>query len=394
MPSGKDRRQDGVVLVAGWTAMAGMHDFVLPDEAAAQASAEELAAYGFPRVLARPHPDGGWLVMALDEGPYPVDTVGHRQIEAVSREAAAIARAHRGLPRGGSRFDISRIAEHRTWTAPIEVIGVKARPPVPAVTLVPAPPLASLALTPDFSTPATVELTGLDDVPWADLKHAHGSADDVPDLLRELAGGTEQWQEVLDALFGDDLLHQGDCYEATAPALPFLTELIVADTVPARQRRDLYLWLMVAGGRRNDNLIGFAELARHEGTPLQTGAWTDEVFRTVGDQVPRLLDRWDAEPQAIRFVLAVLAAQHPGHGVRAADRIAALAAALDGTQQGAYVRLALELVHGRNERALALATEIVGWADRLEPEWLAAPAVPDEVRAAHVLAEGALYTIE
>lgn len=64
--------------VAGWSAMAGMHDFVVPDEAAAQASAEELAAYGFPRVLARPHPDGGWLVMALDEGPYPVDTVGRR----------------------------------------------------------------------------------------------------------------------------------------------------------------------------------------------------------------------------------------------------------------------------------------------------------------------------
>jgi len=51
-------------------------------------------------------------------------------------------------------------------------------------------------------------------------------------------------------------------------------------------------------------------------------------------------------------------------------------------------------VHGRNERALALATEIVDWADRLEPQWLAAPAVPDEVKAAHVLAEGALYTIE
>ncbi|WP_328414797.1 hypothetical protein OG470_21235 [Micromonospora sp. NBC_00389] len=64
--------------MAGWSAMAGMHDFVVPDEAAAQASAEELAAYGFPRVLARPHPDGGWLVMALDEGPYPVDTVGRR----------------------------------------------------------------------------------------------------------------------------------------------------------------------------------------------------------------------------------------------------------------------------------------------------------------------------
>ncbi|MFI9846346.1 hypothetical protein ACIHFD_55640 [Nonomuraea sp. NPDC051941] len=380
--------------MAGWSAMAGMHDFVVPDEGAAQAFAEQLAEYGFPCVFARPHPDGGWLVMALDEGPYPVDTVGHRQIEAVSREAAAIARMHGGRPSGGSRFDVSRMAEYRSWTAPIEVKGTKARPPVPEVTVVPAPPLEPLALTPDFATPGIVELAGLDDVPWGDLEHAHGSADDVPGLLRELADGTGEWDEVLDELFGDDLLHQGDCYEATAPALPFLTELIVADMVPARQRRDLYLWLMVAGGRRNDNLVAFADLALDEEEPLQPGAWTEEVFRTVGDQVPVLLDRWDAEPPGIRFVLAVLAAQHPGHGVRAADRIAALAAELDGTRQGAYLRLAVELVHGRDAQALALASEIIDWADHLEPKWLEAPGVPDGIKAAHVLAEGALRTIE
>ncbi|MGI5524923.1 hypothetical protein ACQEUX_28865 [Micromonospora sp. CA-259024] len=133
--------------------MAGTHDFVVPDEAAAQASAGELAAYGFPRVFARPRPDGGWVVMALDEGPYPVDTVGHRQIEEVSREATAIARAHGGQPNGGSRFDVSRIAGFQTSTAPIEVIGTKSRPPVPEVIIAPAPPLAPLALTPDLATP-------------------------------------------------------------------------------------------------------------------------------------------------------------------------------------------------------------------------------------------------
>ncbi|MER6004531.1 hypothetical protein ABT120_38675 [Nonomuraea angiospora] len=242
--------------------------------------------------------------------------------------------------------------------------------------------------------PPDLEPSNSGSPPWGDLEHAHGSADDVPGLLRELADGTGEWDEVLDELFGDDLLHQGDCYEATAPALPFLTELIVADTVPARQHRDLYLWLMVAGGRRNDNLVPFADLALDEEEPLQPGAWTEEVFRTVGDQVPVLLDRWDAEPPGIRFVLAVLAAQHPGHGVRAADRIAALVAELDGTRQGAYLRLAVELVHGRDAQALALASEIIDWADHLEPKWLEAPGVPDGIMAAHVLAEGALRTIE
>lgn len=257
----------------------------------------------------------------------------------------------------------------------------------------PAPPLASLPLTPDRAVAGSAELTGLDDVPWADLEHAHGSAEDVPGLLRELAEGSPNWDEVLDELFGDDLLHQGDCYSATAPALPFLTELIVADTLLARQRRDLYVWLLVAAGRRNDNLVGFADLAAAENEPPTPGAWTADVFRTVGDQVPILLDRWDAEPLAIRFVLACLAALHPGHGVRASDAISTLAGELDGTQQGAYLRLAGALVAGRDDHALALATEIVGWAEHLEPEWLEAPGVPDGVKAAHVLAEGALYTI-
>ncbi|WP_433513231.1 hypothetical protein ACQP2T_58010 [Nonomuraea sp. CA-143628] len=93
-------------------------------------------------------------------------------------------------------------------------------------------------------------------------------------------------------------------------------------------------------------------------------------------------------------MLAVLAAQHPGHGVRAADRIAALAAANDGTRQGTYLRLAVELVHGRNAQALALASEIIDWADHLEPKWPEAPGVPDGIKAAHVLAEGAFRTIE
>ncbi|NUT35767.1 MAG: hypothetical protein HOV79_22155 [Hamadaea sp.] len=379
--------------MSGWTAMAGMHDAVLPDEDAARACAEDLAAYGFPRVFVRPHPDGGWIVSALDEGPYPVDTVGHRQIEAVSREAGGIARRHGGRANGGLRFDVSAVERHRDTSATFVVTGTKARPPVPEVVVVPAPPAADLPLTPDLAAPGTVELAGLDDVPWAELTHAHGAADDVPDLLRDLADGTGEWSEVLDELFGDNLLHQGDCYEATAPALPFLTELIVADVLPARFRRDLYLWLMIAAGRRNDTMVGFADLAEDDGD-LPIGEWTQEVFRTVGDQVPELLERWDAEPPAIRFVLAVLAAQHPGFGVHAADRIAAMAAEFAGTQQGAYLQVALELVRGRDREALTLATEIVGWADRLEPEWLEAPGVPDGIKAAHVLAEGALYTID
>lgn len=40
-------------------------------------------------------------------------------------------------------------------------------------------------------------LDRLDEVPWQRLHHAFGAADDVPGLLRDLAGSGEQQQNAL-----------------------------------------------------------------------------------------------------------------------------------------------------------------------------------------------------
>jgi hypothetical protein len=55
-----------------------------------------LAGHGFSVVTAKPSGGAGWIVTALDEGPYLVDGIGHRMIEAVGREAALVAREHNG----------------------------------------------------------------------------------------------------------------------------------------------------------------------------------------------------------------------------------------------------------------------------------------------------------
>jgi len=65
-------------------------------------------------------------------------------------------------------------------------------------------------------------LTDLDTVAWDDLGHAYGGASDVPNLLRGLAEGDGN---ALYELFGN-IWHQGTVYEATAPAVPFLIELL------------------------------------------------------------------------------------------------------------------------------------------------------------------------
>ncbi len=71
-------------------------------------------------------------------------------------------------------------------------------------------------------------LAGLGDVPWIELTHAYGSAEDVPVLLRRLQGDGRERDEALYALRGN-IWHQGTTYDATAFAVPFLARLAEAD---------------------------------------------------------------------------------------------------------------------------------------------------------------------
>ncbi|TMG51826.1 MAG: hypothetical protein E6H89_07860 [Chloroflexi bacterium] len=84
-------------------------------------------------------------------------------------------------------------------------------------------------------------LEGLDAVPWHQLHHAYGRADDVPSLLRDVAIGSETVRErAIDQLFGC-LDHQGTVYEASAFAVPFLAEIAGDKRTPFRWR----VWVLV-----------------------------------------------------------------------------------------------------------------------------------------------------
>lgn len=74
-------------------------------------------------------------------------------------------------------------------------------------------------------------LEQLDTIDWANLKHAYGSAADVPDSLRDLASPKAETREQgLYHLYGN-IFHQGSRYQATPYAIPFLYELIETDAV-------------------------------------------------------------------------------------------------------------------------------------------------------------------
>src|SRR5688572_246369 len=75
---------------------------------------------------------------------------------------------------------------------------------------------------------------GLDDIDWSSMHHAYGPATEVPDLLRGLVSADPAVRETsLDAMYGA-VHHQGDVYDCTLAAVPFLFEAAAAPGLPGR----------------------------------------------------------------------------------------------------------------------------------------------------------------
>ncbi|OLZ59364.1 hypothetical protein AVW11_26555 [Streptomyces amritsarensis] len=192
-------------------------------------------------------------------------------------------------------------------------------------------------------------LDGLDTRPWSSLSHAYGSAEDVPDLLRALAGAdVDAAKEALSGLYGS-VLHQGTVYAASAEAVPFLAEIAVAGHHTAD------VLALLGGMAESEDEDGVAPgavraavadrlpsllplLASPEPEVRRTAAWAVSHTRATEVALPALRARWDEEPEpaARAEVLA---------GIARLDLLAGAAVAasvLDPAQsaQSAEVRLA------------------------------------------------------
>ncbi|MEV4514448.1 hypothetical protein AB0K00_36485 [Dactylosporangium sp. NPDC049525] len=75
---------------------------------------------------------------------------------------------------------------------------------------------------------------GLDAIDWASMQHAYGPAVEVPDLLRGLVDADPAVrEESLDAMY-HGVHHQGDVYDCTLAAVPFLLEALTTPGLPGR----------------------------------------------------------------------------------------------------------------------------------------------------------------
>ncbi|MFB7534221.1 hypothetical protein ACFC0C_39610 [Streptomyces sp. NPDC056178] len=191
----------------------------------------------------------------------------------------------------------------------------------------------------------------VDAQPWAELQHAYGSAADVPDRLRALAGDDgEAASEAVSELYGS-ILHQGSVYEATARAVPYLARLAGA-------------------GYRTEDLLallgGIAESGDDRGD-------TDEAAcrAAVIGQLPLILAAVDAEAAGTRQA-AVWAAAMTG----AAGQVLPVLRRRRETEKDPLVRAEILGAMAHLDPA-GTAAEVSGAMDAAEPA---------EVRIAALLA--------
>ncbi|WP_433474124.1 HEAT repeat domain-containing protein [Spirillospora sp. CA-142024] len=163
-------------------------------------------------------------------------------------------------------------------------------------------------------------LAGLDDIDWAGLRHAYGSAEDVPGLLRALSSSDEDERNAALSELFTNIHHQGSRYSASAAAVPFLLALASDPGAPERTW-PLYLAVALA--------IGFDE--SHLPSGVDITAWREEAARPratdPADQAHRP-DAWvaglaayDAVRTGLPTVLHLLGDQDSG--VRATAAYAA-----------------------------------------------------------------------
>ncbi|MET9828714.1 hypothetical protein ABZ078_05275 [Streptomyces sp. NPDC006385] len=129
---------------------------------------------------------------------------------------------------------------------------------------------------------------GTDGVDWAALTHAHGSAEDVPGLLRAMesedADARERAMDALDSA----LCRHGDVYAATAPAVPHLARLALHGP-----------------GHRVELLRLLADIADGYGRPDERNA----ARRAVAVALPSLLSfAHDADTRVRDTMLLLIAA--------------------------------------------------------------------------------------
>ena len=203
-------------------------------------------------------------------------------------------------------------------------------------------------------------LDTLDDVPWADLTHAYGSAADVPDLLRGLTSADGEVCERSRSKLWSSIFHQGTRWEASSYAVSFLVELAAEGSAPNREDT-LSLLVHLA--------VGYQQPWLRNGFQRQQVQREQEMLDGEGNEWKvDVVNVYDAV-LAHAATLVALAEDDPDAGVR---RAAAYAVAfLPDASDLSLPALARVIARERDETGLANAVLaqglLAGGLDHQEP---------------------------
>ena len=233
-------------------------------------------------------------------------------------------------------------------------------------------------------------LDGLDDIPWKRLTHAHGPADDVPDLLRSLRTAPAEMigeQSPLWHLCGN-IWHQGTVYEATAYAVPFLMELAACPMVPDRIGILGLLAAIATGTSYYDvhgNLLNEPDFAERKAVELR---WVEQAHAAVARGVAAFLAITEEETD-VRLAAAHVLAVLPEHREIVGARLRRMVNAETGSVQRAGLLLLLGLAGDRSEATLSALTGALSGDDLMQRRsatlafaYLKPDPLPDLARAA------------
>ncbi|KAJ3542216.1 hypothetical protein NM208_g4215 [Fusarium decemcellulare] len=146
-------------------------------------------------------------------------------------------------------------------------------------------------------------LAGIDDIDWAKLEHAYGSADDVPEIIRRLRSNDENELDNVYFALCSNILHQGSRYEATAYAVPFLYALLDAKDTPSRDRLLQYM-INVAVGSTSFRVPSGVDIARWRDIVAETQqpGYVEEEERKKREYIAAATDEQDRERREGEFL--------------------------------------------------------------------------------------------
>ena len=157
-------------------------------------------------------------------------------------------------------------------------------------------------------------LEKLDDVPWSKVKHAYGFANDVPQMIRDIANPDKKVRNrAYDGLYSN-IFHQGTRYEATPFAIPFLFELLETETVPEKFRI-IGLIHSIALGYAEEYLPDGFDVAKFRKEMEEAERMlTDEQradYEQYGYSAQALIDCYDYTKAAFPILLKFLKSEDP-----------------------------------------------------------------------------------